>query len=291
MSTAYYPLGMRTMPSSGYNSNGTLPSQYKSWKGTGVFSNPVGIAPSHIRPLTNRDSGNVFLSGNAPSRVFDNVRKFLPRPIKHYRKGRVIPPVPYPENSDYPPTNFEISRINYNNNRYVRSSTGSSLGGSQSGGGGLVGDLIDKPGAYIVKENNPNEISNNMNLNNDCKTCEGAGVIVNYYPNNRYLTNNPEAKTQTPKFCCNEEYKARRRVLPANTNLKKNYYTTNFQYLQNRCQTFKQKAFNFYDVYPSLSVNKSAGVNLAEKPGGPLSINNTYIANLLPKCGNLRIHN
>ena len=284
MSTAFYPLGMRTMPAGGRNSRATLPSQYITWKGDGSLSNPVGIAPSHIRPLTNNDIGNVYLSGNSPSRVFDNVRNFLPRPLKHYRKGRVIPPVPYPENSDYPPTNFEISRINYNNNRYVRSSTGSSLGGSQSGGGGLIGDLIDRPGAYVVKENKPDEISNNKSLNKDCKTCEGVGVIVNYYPNNRYLTNNPDAKTQTPKFCCNEEYKARRRVIYANTNLKKNYYTTHYQYLQNRCQTYNQKAFNFYDVYPPLSVNQAAGVNLAEKPGGPKSIDHTYLANCFPNA-------
>jgi hypothetical protein len=71
MSTAFYPLGMKS-----YNNH--LPQGgYKTWKGTGVFSNPVGVTASHIRPLTNNDSRN-----NAP-------QKFgLPRPLKwQYRKG------------------------------------------------------------------------------------------------------------------------------------------------------------------------------------------------------------
>jgi hypothetical protein len=82
MSTAVYPLGMKSMPSSGYNHKSTyLNKQYISWKGTGVNSNPVGTAPGHIRPLTNNDPGNVFQTGFG-----------LARPMKHYRKGRVIPP-------------------------------------------------------------------------------------------------------------------------------------------------------------------------------------------------------
>jgi hypothetical protein len=46
-------------------------------------------------------------------------------------------------------------------------------------------------------------------------------------------------------LCCNEEYKAKRRAIYASTNLKKNYYTSTKQYLQNRCKTYDQKAFNF----------------------------------------------
>jgi hypothetical protein len=85
MSTAVYPQGMRgSMPASGYNHDSTYYNkQYITWKGTGPFSNPVGTAPGHIRPLTNNDPGNVFQTGFG-----------LPRPIKHFRKGRVIPPQP-----------------------------------------------------------------------------------------------------------------------------------------------------------------------------------------------------
>ena len=80
MSTAVYPLGMRTTPASGYSHKSAyFNKQYITWKGTGVNSNPVGTAPGHIRPLTNNDPGNVFQTGFG-----------LPRPIKHFRKGRVI---------------------------------------------------------------------------------------------------------------------------------------------------------------------------------------------------------
>ena len=133
MSSAFYPLGMKS-----YN-NHVPQGGYKTWKGTGVLSNPVGIAQGHIRPLTNNDPGNVFQTGFG-----------LPRPIKHYRKGRVIPvqPIVATSNSDQ----FEVDRINYNMNRIVKSSTGSSLGGG-AGGRGLLNELMDNPGSYIVKQN------------------------------------------------------------------------------------------------------------------------------------------
>ena len=256
MSTAFYPLGMKT-----YN-NHVPQGGYKTWKGTGVFSNPVGITASHIRPLTNNDSGNVFPTGFG-----------LPRPIKHYRKGRVIPVqsiiVQDPNNPD---EYMETSLINYNLNRIVKSSKGSSLGGG-SGGLGLLGQLLDNPGGYIVKQNLPNETNEAQQLDNDCTTCEGVGIVASYYPNNTYLTENPEANTQNNILCCNAQKKARRRVLPASTNLKKNYYTTHTQYLQNRCQTYDQKAFNFQTNTPN-SVNV--------KPGSPLALLNTYFANCQP---------
>ena len=57
MSSAFYPQGMNTW-------NNRLPQGgYKSWKGKGVFSNPVGVTATHIRPLTNNDPGNVFPTG------------------------------------------------------------------------------------------------------------------------------------------------------------------------------------------------------------------------------------
>ena len=116
MSTAFYPQGMRSaMPASGYNHKSTYYNkQYLPWKGSGPFSNPVGTAAGHIRPLTNNDSGNVFRSGSFPSRTYSNTRVFIPRPIKHFRKGRVIPSSPI---TDVPnlvlpsPQNKSIYRI------------------------------------------------------------------------------------------------------------------------------------------------------------------------------------
>jgi hypothetical protein len=256
MSTAFYPLGMKS-----YN-NHVHQGGYKTWKGTGVFSNPVGVTASHIRPLTNNDSGNVFPTGFG-----------LPRPIKHYRKGRVIPvqsiTVQDPNN---PSQYIETSLINYNLNRIVKSSKGASLGGG-AGGLGLLNQMLDNPGGYIVKQNPVDETTGENQLNTDCTTCEGVGIVASYYPNTTYLTENPEANTQNQVLCCNAQKKALRRVLPASTVIKKNYYTTHAQYMQNRCQTYEQKAFNFQTNTPN---------SVDVKPGSPLALLNTYFANCQP---------
>lgn len=266
MSSAFYPLGMKS-----YN-NHVPQGGYKTWKGTGVFSNPVGITASHVRPLTNKDPGNVFKTGFG-----------LPRPMKHYRKGRVIPQhYTVTEQTD----TVENSLIAYNMNRIVKSSHGASLGGG-GGGNGLLNQLMDNPGGYIVKQNSPDELNNTEQLSLDCKTCEGVGLVVNYYPNNTYLTNNPEMKTTTYPLCCNEEKKARKRVLPASTLLKKNYYTTLQQYRENRCQTYNQRIFNFQTIPQALNdqalndqvLNEPIYTDLNVKPGSPLSLLNTYVAN------------
>lgn len=280
MSTAVYPLGMKSTPSSGYNHRSTYSNkQYITWKGTGINSNPVGTAPGHIRPLTNNDPGNVFQTGFG-----------LARPIKHFRKGRVIPPQPIENSASR--TNEETAQINYNINRYVKSSKGTSLGGG-FGGSGLLNDMQDKPGAFTVKLNPLGETDGVSQLNADCKTCEGVGIVANYYPNKTFLQENPEEiTTNYPKygFCCNDEVKAKRRAIYASTNLKKNYYTTTKQYLQNRCKTYDQKAFNFLSVRTNLTADVYQAnpyyiqVNDADKPGGPLSLANTYLANCQPNA-------
>ena len=44
MSTAFYPTNMRQQASSGYSNKSTLENkQYISWKGSGNYSNPVGV--------------------------------------------------------------------------------------------------------------------------------------------------------------------------------------------------------------------------------------------------------
>jgi len=300
MSSAVYPLGMNSKPASGYTHRSTyLNKQYISWKGTGINSNPIGTAPGHIRPLTNNDPGNVFQTGFG-----------LPRPIKHFRKGRVIPPnsitgVPNlngvsPQNGGFPISIDENALINYNINRYVKSSKGTSLGGG-FGGSGLLNDMQDKPGAFIVKQNSLTEVDGVSQLDADCKTCEGVAIVANYYPNKGYLTENPEPNTTNPTLCCNPEYKAKRRAIYASTNLKKNYYTTTKQYLQNRCKTFDQKAFNFLSYRTNLTngiykenpyyISVDGNIvgtpgtpseNIGATPGSPLSLTNTYLANCQP---------
>ena len=269
------------MPSSGYSHKSTiLNKQYVSWKGTGINSFPVGTAPGHIRPLTNNDPGNMFQTGFG-----------LARPIKHFRKGRVVVADPIvannltavdPTNGAIPISINEAELINYNMNRYVKSSKGTSLGGG-FGGSGLLNDMQDKPGAFSVRLNTPNEINGEIQLQNECKKCEGVGIVASYKPNTTFLEENPEPNTQNPTLCCNDEFKAKRRSIYASTMIKKNYYTTHKQYLQNRCKTYEQKAFNFlsYKTNGDIPSNNPyyASVEGKIKPGSPTSVANTYLAN------------
>ena len=286
MSSAVYPLGMNSMPASGYTHQSTYYNkQYIPWKGTGVNSFPVGTAPGHIRPLTNRDPGNVFQTGFG-----------LARPLKHYRKGRVIPQQPVEGvpnlivNSPYNNVNLNINKnglINYNINRFVKSSTPIALGYGGNSSAGLLNDMMNSPGAYIVKLNPSNEVDGITQMKEDCKTCEGIGIVASYKPNITNLTEDPEKNTTNRVLCCNQERFAKQRVIYANTNLKKNYYTTTKQYLQNRCKTYEQKAFNFLSYRtngtgPYDNNNPyyySVDGNNGPKPGGPLALSNTYLAN------------
>ena len=247
MSTAIYPIGMRAMPSSGYNHKSThYNTQYISWKGSGPDSPPPGLASGHIRPFTNRDPGNIFPTGFG-----------LPRPMKHYRKGRMV----LSENIDVNP------EVDYNIRRFVKSGNGTSLGGG-GGGSGLLNELQDHPGQFVVKSNDGTNV-NNIHV---CVPCQGTALIASYYPNKPYLEENPQPITQSRAFCCNDEKKARRRCIYASTNLSKRYNTTHFQYLQQRCLTYQQKSFNY--------MNKDG----IAKPGSPTALTDeyTYVGNCQP---------
>ena len=263
---------------------------YKTWKGAGINSNPVGIASGHIRPLTNNDPGNVFPAPFGKA-----------RPIKHYRKGRTIPNISLLQSEHNNKQNHSITihnvtitqqaednLINYNLNRQVKSSLGTPLGNGRDGGG-LLSDMMDKPGAYTIKENQVSELNEELQADKDCKNCQGVSIVDNYYPNKPYLTNNPEENTTNKVLCCNEERKAKQRVLYATTNLKKNYYTTHFQYLQNRCKTYDQKVFNFKNstVDEAFLANNPNITTVAienAKPGSALATTNTYVANCQPNA-------
>ncbi len=270
MSTAFYPTNMRQMPSGGYNHNSTLQNiPYISWKGTGPFSNPVGSTSTHIRPLTNKDPGNIFPTGFG-----------LARPIKHYRKGKSMQLPVEPTSQEL----LETSLVEYNINRAVKSSNGSSLGGG-NGGSGLITQLIDTPGSVIIKENN---LTHNT-IDDNCKTCNGVGIVSDWYPINN-LTEKPQPNVTNPPLCCNQQKKALKRVLPTSTNLNKNYFQTTSMYLYNRCQTMKQRQFNFlngpvnqellnlFKTYPGIT----AKVIEYSKPGDPLSLMNYYVAQCNP---------
>ena len=244
MSTAKYPLGMKPTPASGYNQKSSASDQYITWKGEGLSKTPVGVTAGWIRPLTNKDYGNNFQGAFGK-----------PRPIKHYRKG-VIPTVQVSDLTNVT-SKFEETEIDRNFNRVVTSTTP----------GSLVKQMIDVPGGFSVKENTLHPVSDACNTG----TCTSA----NYYPNLPYLTENPETKTQSTTFCCNEEKKARKRVRPASTNLPKNYYTTHTQYMENRCQTYKQRVFNF--LGPEAKSEASAA-----GPAGAPGQTSLYVANCYP---------
>lgn len=72
MSNATFSMGMKSY------GNSPFVGGYKSWKSTTPPNEwKQGISLINIPPLTNNDSGNIFI--NAP---------FKPRPLKLYRRGR-----------------------------------------------------------------------------------------------------------------------------------------------------------------------------------------------------------
>lgn len=291
MSTAFYPTNMRQQSSGGYSNKSTLENiPYVPWKGTGVFSNPVGVTATHIRPLTNNDPGNIFPTGFG-----------LPRPLKQYRKGTVIPihflraTAKKSDGAKSDAEKVEERLIEYNINRAVKSSIGSSLGGG-NGGTGLISQMIDMPGSFIVKDNGIKTSANidlnenlNANITEECANCNGVGIVSDWMPI-KNLTEKPQLNVTNPLLCCNQQRKARQRVLPTNTNVKKNYYQTTYMYLYNRCQTFQQRQFNFINgpidkkieqlfmAYPFVT----AKILEYSKPGDPLSIINMYVAQCNP---------
>ena len=168
MSSALYPQGFNSY-------NNRLPQGgYKTWKGTGIYSNPIGITSGNMRPKTNLDYRNSAIYKHG-----------LPRPMKHYRKGTSTPIPSNPDNL------AEATEANYYTNTNVKTSRT----------GKLVEQLIDNPGGFVVKEN---LINNNNTIRRDCQTCEGVGLITNWYPINN-LTEKPQDNVMNLLLCCNEQ--------------------------------------------------------------------------------------
>ena len=269
MATAYFPQGMES-----YNNslNAPFTANYKTWKGTGLYSNPVGITSGNIRPLTNKDYTNI-----------EQYKFGATRPLKwQFRKGTItkVPTIIVnPNNPD--------QYIKVNNNRMSKSAAG-----LENKTGGLIGQLMDRPGQYSVKHNRVDEIDEKVQSDRDCKKCNGISVVTNYYPSTN-LTNNPLPVCTNPMNCCNEPRKALLRVRPASTNLKKNYFTTLQQYRENRCQTYDQKVFNFKTFNDEITnaaqfknnPNITPKMLAQAKPGDPLTLLNTYVGNCYPNTG------
>jgi hypothetical protein len=269
MATAFYPQGMHS-----YNNSLTAPltAPYRTWKGTGLYSNPVGITAGNIRPLTNNDLTNiaVYRQGSA-------------RPLKWQFRKQTLTQTPYTIINPNNPKQY----ITVPQNRATKSAAG-----LENKTGGLIGQLMDRPGGYSVKQNKIDEVNESLKADLDCKTCTGISVVTDYYPE-YYLTNNPLPVCTNQQNCCNEPRKALLRVRPASTNLKKNYFTTLQQYRENRCKTYEQKAFNFKTENDYLTdaallknnPNITAKMIAAAKPGSPLTLLNTYVGNCYPNTG------
>jgi hypothetical protein len=113
--------------------------------------------------------------------------------------------------------------------------------------------------------------------------------VSDWYPINN-LSEKPQPNVTNPLLCCSQQRKAMRRVLPSNTNVKKNYFQTTYMYLYNRCQTFQQRQFNFIagiidpKVLAIIQTYPFVGKSILEytKPGDPLSNYNYYVAQCNP---------
>lgn len=270
MSSAFYPQGMHSYNNS--SPNAPFTAEYLTWKGTGKYSNPVGITAGSIRPLTNNDRTNIAV-----------YKQGAARPLKwQFRKGTVTQAPYVIVNTENPALNITV-----NANRMSKSTAG-----LENKTGGLIGQLMDRPGGYSVKHNPVDELNETAQSIKDCKNCDGISVVTDFYPS-PYLTNNPQSVCTTPPFCCNEPRKALLRVRPASTNLKKNYFTTLQQYRQNRCQTYDQRVFNFKTANDYVSdaallknnPNITPAMIASAKPGSPITLLNTYVGNCYPNTG------
>ena len=258
MSSFLYPSGM--FPS--YNNN--LPQGGSaSWKANGINAFQTGNMAHDRRPYSNKDYTNDSMVGFGKA-----------RPLKQYRKGRVVP--------QFQAVNIDGNRetIDINELRYVKSAVNNNN----------VSQMMWMPGGYSIKPNTPSEIGTFEKSVLDCVNCKGTTVVSNWKPTTN-LTEKPELNTTSPLLCCNEERKARIRVRPASTIYNRYYYADTNQLLQNRCQTFKQRQFNFIrgsqlvqelqnELITGQVLNPSfIAENL--KSDSPLSEENLYVAQCL----------
>ena len=133
----------------------------------------------------------------------------------------------------------------YRLGRDLNTSVGSRLSRSTRGGN-LIKQMMDIPGGYSVST------IPSPNLN-------AVSVSTPFSMQNKgFLTDNPTKEVQTYTRCCNQEDKARRRTLPANTIIKPvtkyitrdkdafkkaPYYTSLQQQREANCETFEQNEY------------------------------------------------
>jgi hypothetical protein len=97
----------------------------------------------------------------------------------------------------------------------------------------ILEGITDFPSATVV------------NSEIDCNLYSNIPYTVDYKPIEN-ITQTPIPITCSPSFCCNEERKAIRRVVGANTNIKENYSLTTQEYLQRKCLSYEQNSYDFF---------------------------------------------
>lgn len=263
-----------------YN-NSSHSQPYRTWKGTNRYQNPIGTTAGHLRPYTNNDLTNIAeYIGTQNGNIYPRLRSGA-RPLKwQYRKGSTTQPVIEKVITDSSTNNgyYDIHHLSHT------SRTGS-----------LIAQTIDRPGQFTLHLNNQHSSFEQEQSNEEeeeeeekeKKICTGIELHSNYQPSPSF-TETPQSITETNIWCCNEEKKAKQRVLPTNTNLPKTYFTSMHQYRQNRCQTYDQRSFNFTSLldapeYNQLYENGITRQHIIEaKPGSPLSLFHMYVANCYP---------
>lgn len=117
-------------------------------------------------------------------------------------------------------------------------------------------------------------------------TSDGLPLCVSDMIPDYDLTNNPEPISCSPSFCCNQEKKARRMSLAANTVKRDNYFTNTNQYLYKRNKTFSQNSFHFLIKPETITTPPNNIGNLQNnyKPGGPISTIDRYTYNTNSHC-------
>jgi hypothetical protein len=159
----------------------------------------TAFSGTHIRPLMNNDSTNSYPGPFGK-----------PRPIKHWRRGRMF------VNPEYASASVALERVAQSSN-----GSGIPLGGSHW-----------TPGVLHTSKS-------------ECDECVGTSWTTDLKQVESEIPNKSGCCTQNRNS--NYDRKARRKTLAANTVITKqtDYFQTNLARLRSRCRTFQQNQFNF----------------------------------------------
>ncbi len=194
----------------------------------GTDQTKLALLPSHTTPYYNGDP-------NIPS---NETTTYIPRTSKLYiANGPHFPAKP-----------LKHYRYSYGPSRVVKSAKHKYL----------IDKLLSPGGST-----NTQSVSDSQC--NSLQASHGGFSIANYFHVPNSMTEVPP--TNKPAHYCTAADKARRRVR-TKASVDKTYYQTKHAHLENRCQLFKQRQYNFLNDGDSTI-----------KPGEPGSEANTYLAN------------